>query len=149
MKKDKIKLLLALLICGLIFQSCSKEEITQTNSFVNTDELGSESPEIVASLSNEIVFRWTELLLELERYAAGMRPNASARALAYIHLAAYETVVPGMEGYSSATERLNGVNIRGEEMPDQVHWELALNACYADVLDHFLLNLPNLSLIHI
>ena len=94
-----------------------------------------------------------DLFLELERYALGMRPNASARAIAYTNLAAYETVVPDMNGFVSNTNLIPGLNIQrdggdnggngpGGGNDDDIDYEIALNACYADVLEHFLLNVP-------
>ena len=61
------------------------------------------------------------------RYA----PHASARALAYIHLATYETVVPGMPDYISNDDRLQGFRIRNNERADNINWKIALNSCYA------------------
>ena len=94
-------------------------------------------------MDNALVVQWTELMLELERYALGMRPNASARAMAYIHLAVYETVQPGMPEYRSTQEDLRGFRIRNEPRDRNINWQIALNAAYADVLDHFLINVPD------
>ena len=151
MKMNYIKALFMLMILGLVFQSCSDDASIEE---VNTEEFrgggnngpdgnngGSQSKK-VAAIDNQIVNDWTDLLLELERYAGGMRPNASARALAYIHLATYETALPGMRDHVSNAPRLAGLTIRKQEIPRNVNWEIALNTCYADVIDHFLLNLP-------
>ena len=97
---------------------------------------------IVAEIDNNLTTEWMSLFLELERYAGGMRPNASARAIAYINLAAYETAVPGMPDYVSNSRQLQGLNIQNNNNLRNINWEVALNACYSDVLSHFLLNLP-------
>ena len=142
-----------LMIVGLVFQSCSKDtDITESeteefrggskNSNGKGGNGGNHHSNSVASIDNQLVNDWTELLLELERYAGGMRPNASARALAYIHLATYETAQPGMRNHISNVQRLQGLSISDEEVPDKVDWEIALNTCYADVIDHFLINVP-------
>jgi len=146
-----VKALFMLMILGLVFQSCSDESSAIEES---TDEFrggggqngpgsGGQQNDRVSSINNQIVNDWTDLMLELERYAGGMRPNASARALAYIHLATYETAVPGMKDHVSNASRLNGLRIDREEVPRNVNWEIALNACYADVIDHFLINVPS------
>ncbi len=96
----------------------------------------------VALLPNEIVVEWMALFLELDRYAEGMRPNATARAIAYINLAAYETAVPGMTEFMSNSGMIPGFNINTQRNNDNVDWNVALNACYAEVMDHFLINLP-------
>jgi len=138
------------MIMGLMFQSCSEDSqaITEdsteefrggNNGHVNHNNHDKKS---VNKLNNNLANDWTDLLLELERHAGGMRPNASARALAYIHLAVYETAVPGMKGHVSTRDKLSELNINQNEIPNKVDWEIAINACYADVIDHFLINVP-------
>lgn len=92
--------------------------------------------------SVKIVTDWIDLFLELDRYAEGMRPNATARALAYIHLAAYETMVPAFPDYESNRGHLPGFEITGDAPLKDIEWPLALNTCYAKVLQHFLINVP-------
>lgn len=91
----------------------------------------------------EVIDEWTDLLLQTERYAPGLRPNGSARAFAYIYLAAYETMVPATEQYGSLADRLEGMTI-DQDYLDQgfVDTEIALSACFTEVLPHFLLNYP-------
>ena len=155
MKSIQSKMWLLLAIIGLFFQSCQKDEdLTDElpvtlESNVNSDNRngdgrgGDGRGNDIAGLDNDLVFDWTKLLLELDRYATGMRPNATARALAYIHLATYETAVPGMRRYRSNDNRLQGLRIRNEERARNVDYQIALNACYADVLDHFMINVPD------
>lgn len=55
-----------------------------------------------ADFDNEVALEWMQFYLEIERYTPGYRPPVSARASAYICLAAYQAVVPGMaESYNS------------------------------------------------
>ncbi len=149
MKMNFVKALFMLMTMGLVFQSCSEDATIAEES---TEEFrkggqgnqgGNQQSKKVSSINNQIVNDWTDLMLELERYAGGMRPNASARALAYIHLATYETALPGMRDHVSNAPRLQGFNISQQEIPRNVNWEIALNACYADVIDHFLINVPS------
>ena len=156
MKSNKLGILFMLLIAGLFLQSCAKDEaltdnidtVIQTNNNDNGNDNGNgnntSNNSDVSSLNNEILSDWTDLMLELERYAGGMRPNASARALAYIYLSAYETAVPGMHDFRSNENNLDGLRINEDELGRNVDWELALNACFATAIDHFLLNLPAL-----
>jgi hypothetical protein len=60
--------------------------------------------------------------------------------LAYIYLAAYETVQPGMPGYVSHAGRLDELRLIPEQFTSHLNLELALNVCLADVAEHFLLN---------
>ena len=162
----KLRAICMLAVIALIVVSCSKDNETITDNLV-TDNLeqnnrpGNNGPNnngngpgnndgqgngptnnIVADINNELTVEWMNLFLELERYAGGMRPNASARAIAYINLAAYETAVPGMPDYVSNSRRLQGLNIQNNNNLRNINWEIALNTCYSDVLSHFLINLP-------
>lgn len=97
----------------------------------------------VNNIDNDVVYEWTNLMLELERYAGGMRPNASARAFAYIYLASYETAVPGIPNQISNVQNLNGLRINENQLPGMINWEVALNSCFEVVMNHFIYNLPN------
>ena len=96
---------LLLLLIGL--QSCSDDDEPIDPSLDLTE---------VAELSPEVLTQWTDLYLELDRFATGMRPNASARAIAYINLAAYEVAVSGMSEYGS-----NETGIPDLELSDLTH----------------------------
>ena len=96
----------------------------------------------VTQLRHDIATDWMNLFIQLDRYATGMRPNATARAIAYIGLAAYETALPGMRDYKSNQDHLLGLILQRPDNERDIKYELALNAAYADVIDHFLLHLP-------
>lgn len=97
----------------------------------------------VCDIESDVVHEWTELMLQLERYATGMRPNASARSFAYIYLASYETAVSGMPNQNSNEGQLDGLEIDESERPEDVNFELALNSCFASTLEHFIYNVPS------
>jgi len=134
MKKTKLKWILILSMILIVLQSCT----TNTDSDIEIIE----SEEEISSLSNDLIISWSDQLLALDQYATGMRPNATARALAYIHLATFETAVDDMTGYTSNTLRLDGLDIDASERASNINLAIALNACYADVLDHFIYNVP-------
>ncbi len=168
----KLKFLCLLSFLSFLVVSCSKdnEDIVTENSIASSQQQNNPPPNnngpgnnngpnnnpgnndgpgndvsnnLVADIDNNLTVEWMNLFLELERYAGGMRPNASARAIAYINLAAYETAVPGMPDYVSNSRQLERLNIQENNVNFRnIDWEVALNACYADVLSHFLLNLP-------
>lgn len=140
-----------MLITGLVFQSCAKDDGLAGDATVEELRGGgpgggqggnNNSQGDVDRMSNDLIFKWTNQMLAVEQYSTGMRPNASARALAYINLAAYETAVPGMRNNISTTRELDGLEIRDNRRPNRVNYEIALNAVYADVLNHFMINLP-------
>ncbi len=154
MKTSYVKTIFLLLITGLIFQSCSKDEDLANGATI--EELrgrpkggqggngagNNNNQGVVDRLSNQLIHNWTDQMLAVEQYSTGMRPNASARALAYMNLAAYETAVSGMRDNISTTDKLQGLEISDNQRPSRINYEIALNAAYADVLDHFMINLP-------
>ena len=95
------------------------------------------------SLNTDVILAWSNLFIELDRYAEGMRPNASARALAYVHLAGYEVAVPAMRDFISNEGRIPGFRINGQPDPRNLDVNIALNVAYARVTNHFLINLPD------
>lgn len=124
-------------LCMLIFlYACSETEESLTDNPV------AETPN-VTDTTTELMTQWNNLWLELDRYATGMRPNVTARALAYIHLAAYETVVHNIEGHSSLENRFSRFNINQNQRANNVDIKVALNACYAKVFDHFMINVQS------
>jgi len=130
MKLSKILFpLLLVLFAG--FQSCSDDDPIDPSLDLTE----------VSELSPEVLTEWTRLYLDLERSAIGMRPNASARAAAYVNLAAYEVAVAGMEDFDSNEGRLEDFNVT--DLNVTVDWNIALNTAYADVIEHFLFTLPD------
>lgn len=88
-----------------------------------------------------VVKQWAELFTQVDQYAYGMRPNATARAIAYINLAGYETGLGKSKSLRSESSRLQGLDIQESAIPGRLNMALALNACYSTVLDHFLINI--------
>jgi len=157
MRSQKIRsFTLVLLITTWFFQSCSDDSLNDPEIAAeefrngrnggnngggrNGNNPSSDDSVPVDALDNKIVEEWIGLMLEVERYSTG-RPNVSARGMAYIFLATYETAVPGMNGYESNERRLDQLDLR-RPPNETIDWELALNSTFGIVLDHFLLNLP-------
>lgn len=138
----KLRWMLAISTVFIVFQSCS----TDTEG-IETEDLESDAELLErrgrpSDLDNDVVIEWNELILEMDRYATGMRPNAISRAFAYINLAAYETAVDNIRDYTSNTNRLEGFEIDENQIPRRLDVLIALNACYAKVVDHFIYNVP-------
>lgn len=151
MRSSKVSFLSLLVMTLFLFQSCAKDEALVEEQFlqVAADDFSVDDIEgevltaALTELDNDVVREWTETLLEVERYAGGMRPNATARALAYIYLASYETAVPGMQEYDSTERSLRGLQIDAPRNRGRgINWEIALNESFAKTLDHFLINVP-------
>lgn len=124
-----------LLLLSVLFSAC-KEDETVTGGLLE-EEVSALSD--AADLEAYVVSSWTDLYLSLEQYSSG-RPNAAARGIAYIYLAAYEVMVPSMEGYQSLDDEYRGLRI-DQDLSEGVDHHLALNETFSVVLDHFLLNL--------
>ena len=73
MKKKRIILWIFALVIGFSFQSCTN----------NTPDPNEELGEVNDQNSIEVLLAWNDLFVELNRYATGMRPNATSRAIAY------------------------------------------------------------------
>ena len=128
MKRLHSKLLIVATIAVFLFQSCSED----TDDFI--DDTGTNAN------TTDLITDWNTLWLEVDRHAYGMRPTASSRALAYIHLAGYETAVAEMDGYGSIANRFQGLNIDSNQRAANVDLNLALSTCYGLVIDHFMYN---------
>ena len=153
---NRFTVLILLLFCTLI--SCTKDDDPSLINASETADLrggqqngnrdrGGQRPQngqqtdVISALDNTISQTWNNLFVKLDQYAKGMRPNATARAMAYINLAAYETAIPGMRNLASTSRLLRGLEIPNSPR-GSIDFEVALNACYAEVLNHFLLHLP-------
>ncbi|MEM6398174.1 MAG: vanadium-dependent haloperoxidase [Bacteroidota bacterium] len=135
----------------LLFFSCAEDDsvllpeeelTTEVDTDGNTTIVANFPGAALADLDVNLIRDWTDLMLEVERYATGMRPNASARALAYMYLASYEAAVPGMRAHRSAQSALSGLNIDPQELDEPIHWGIAINTALARSLNHFLINTP-------
>lgn len=152
---SKMKIVAYLFVFSLVMISCSKDTDSLSSDIVQNFNDNTEGRRGANNNNNnnnqnnpqnnqgvDVVTQWTDLFLELDRNISGMRPTSTARALAYIHLTAYEAAVPGMRGYISNSEHLDGLTITEPEQ-NNIDWALAVNESYAAALSHFLINLPN------
>lgn len=96
---------------------------------------------LVSQQSNMVAACWVRQFALIERWIAGMRPTVSARAMTYIHLAAYETALPGMPNFVSNQEHIQGLKIPPFVYDTKhINWNIALNACYAKMDSVFLIS---------
>ena len=91
----------------------------------------------------EVALKWNTVLLNLERFTPGYRPPVSARNIAYINLAAYESIQPGMEDlYHSFDGYFPGLDVPEPTAGVSYHWPSVLNATYAKILSDFFPTAP-------
>lgn len=93
--------------------------------------------------SNEVALKWNQFFLDIERFTPGYRPPVSARASAYIGLAAYEAVQPGMaDHYNSFSGYFTGLEVPLTEEGLDYHWPTCANAAYARIMSRLFPNAP-------
>jgi len=86
----------------------------------------------VSAYSSALVTDWFSLALQLTQQTPGFSPPVAARALAYLSLALYESVVPGMADHRSLAGQLNELSSLPWAQPDEaLHWPTVANAAMA------------------
>ncbi len=148
MKKNMYLKFNCLIPLCILFTACSTDSDSELLEDLDTEE-NTENVDVGTNQATFVITEWNETWLELDRYATGMRPNATARAIAYIHLAGYEVAVHQIPNLVSYEEIYEGLSIDQERLEDDICIGIALNTCYASVIDHFMINLPNAQRIQI
>ncbi|NJK82602.1 MAG: hypothetical protein HC912_01100 [Saprospiraceae bacterium] len=91
-----------------------------------------------ASFSADIPLQWNELYLEVERFTRGYVAPVSARAHAYINLAAYESALPGMvDTYRSFNGYYQDLELPDASLIGSIHYPTAVNAAYENAMRLF------------
>ncbi len=140
MKRSKLNTAGFVLTIFILFSSCQSENENELLSISNPDPIEIST---FSDTTTDLIFQWNQVWLQLDQNALGMRPNVTARALAYIHLAGFETVVHTLENYSSNEIRFRDLQINQGRRAENININIALNSCYAEVYDHFMVNLQN------
>jgi membrane-associated phospholipid phosphatase len=82
--------------------------------------------------SNAGVTEWMSLALSITQQTPGFSPPVAARALGYLGVTAYESIVAGMPGYTSLAGQLNELSSLPLTQPDEpLHWPTVANASMA------------------
>ena len=82
--------------------------------------------------SAQVATDWFALALQLVQQTPGFSPPVAARALAYLGLTLYESVVPGMPAHQSLAGQLNELDSLPWAQPDEpLHWPTVANAALA------------------
>ncbi len=81
--------------------------------------------------------KWMDLFLVIDRYAPGYRPPVAARALAYINLAGYESIVPVSTKYQSVAGSFTGLAVPAAVTGKTYLPEATLNAAYYTMFKAF------------
>lgn len=106
------------------------------------------APEVVAEPENyrqakAILLDWNHLLLDLERFTPGYRAPVGGRMIAYVELAAYESVRPALKNYAAASTFCPGyAETDPQELPADYCLPAGLAAAYAQICRDFFPNAP-------
>jgi hypothetical protein len=94
-------------------------------------------------LAGQFALDWNDLLLNLERNTSGYRPPVSARMLAYVELAGYESCLPALPENLSMENYLSGFK-KPDVVFDKNDFSLpaSLNAAYGQILRSFFPTAP-------
>jgi len=85
-----------------------------------------------SAYSAAVSTEWFSLALQLAQQNPGFSPPVVSRALAYLSLALYESVVPGMAGYQSLAGQLNElISLPWAQLDEPLHWPTVANASMA------------------
>ncbi len=90
----------------------------------------------------QVYWKWNELFKTLDRQAYGYRPCPAPRALAYLGLSAYESVVPGMPFHKSLAP-VYGLTLPQADHNLEYKWPECVNESYAYLLERFFPHLQN------
>ncbi len=89
-------------------------------------------PRAASDFSGAVATEWFQLALLLTQQTPGFSPPVAARALGYLGLALYESVVPGMPQNISLAGQLNELSSLPWAQPDEpLHWPTVANAAMA------------------
>jgi hypothetical protein len=85
-----------------------------------------------SAYSANVATEWFQLALQLAQQTPGFSPPVSSRALGYLGLTLYESVVPGMPDRISLAGQLNELDSLPLAQPDEpLHWPTVANASMA------------------
>jgi membrane-associated phospholipid phosphatase len=85
-----------------------------------------------SAYSANVATEWFQLALLLTQQTPGFSPPVAARALGYMGLTLYESVVPGMPQNTSLAGQLNELSSLPWAQPDEpLHWPTVANASLA------------------
>jgi hypothetical protein len=98
--KNLIVRLSASLALFIFFNSCHK----------NNETVEKEPPSL-QTITHEVGTKWADMTLYVARYSAFNTPTYCSRALGYVGLCMYESIVQGDPTHRSMSDQLNGLTL--------------------------------------
>jgi len=134
MNMKKVHIIAAMLALLVGFSACRKDEVELPEPTQHTQ---------TKDFNNRVALEWMEFYLDIERFTPGYRPPVSARTAAYIAMAGYEAVQPGMaDEYNSFSGYYFGLTLPQIETGAEYHWPTCLHAAYAAIFPRFFPGAP-------
>lgn len=127
LKPVRLSILLIVLI-GSVY-SCRNDQLDDITISGKISE--------VRNFDSEVPLAWYNIFLEIDRFSQGYAPPAAARLLAYVGLAAYEAVAPGMPEYQSLANKFPRLALPKAEAGSEYHWPTVLNSTYHNTFKKF------------
>ena len=91
----------------------------------------------------KVFWEWNETFLQIDRYARGYRPGPGPRALAYLGLSAYESVVGGIPENNSIADLYDNLNVPKADPNLEYYWPACVNESYAYLMERFFPHMQN------
>lgn len=126
----RVLFLLAAALTALFVQSCKQ---------INVDAARSSAHEF----DSQVYLRWNDLFTQIDRNAKGYRPGPAPRALAYLGIAAYQSVVAGIPENNSLENILPGLDVPEASLVDEYYWPACVNESYYFLMKRFFFHIEN------
>ena len=127
------RLLVFLTLFIVVLQSCKKDEIDIIPEPVPLEQV----------ISPGVALKWSKLTIDVIKNSPDNSPTYASRALGYIGLTMYESVVNGSIIFKSISTDLNGLGkITKPDSIQNMDWELALNAGQQEILKSLYAHAP-------
>lgn len=92
---------------------------------------------------NKVFLEWNNAFMEIERYAPGYRPGPAPRALAYLGLSAYESIVAAIPENNSLAPLYPALQIPKADTKLEYYWPAVVNASYVYLMERFFYHMEN------
>jgi hypothetical protein len=135
MKSFQLNKLLALFILlgGLfLVPACSDVKVDVVSEVANAHKF-----------DNKVFLEWNNAFMEIERYAPGYRPGPAPRALAYLGLSAYESIVSAISENNSLVNLYSGLEVPTADPKLEYYWPAVVNASYQYLMERFFYHMEN------
>ena len=120
-----------------LFSACKKSTPVDPVKPIDTNVVTGKTAE---TYTGEVATKWADTELKLIKTTPNFTPPIVARALGYSNMALYEAIVPGMTGYQSLVNQIQGLTSLPKPPSGEYNWALSANAAKASILKNLYTN---------